>query len=172
MPAPIMYGTPYDTENKWHNATTADIAALDSQISAKNTELIEALGYYDTAVKYIQSVNNVAPFLNSAKLHALNSARRTRDQYAPIVAKLKSDLQDLQARRASFVAEVNASALLGQQIAITSTATAEANKTIAETEKVQATATASKVGVYALIGVGILVVVVGGIFAFKYFKKK
>jgi hypothetical protein len=164
---------------KWQNATSDDIAAVDALISAKSTELNKVTAILSAALNAITLCKGKAypdgilkPSCLKISGRHISSWEEDRDINTPLVSRYKAELIALQERRAALVAEANASSSLLQNVANTSIATAEANKAIAQAETVEATATASKIGIYALIaGIG-LVIVIGGIFAFKMIKKK
>lgn len=159
------------TRKPWHNATTADIATIDAQITSKTAELQNASNLLTQALNGIALCNNSAWGCVSKSGRHISTWREQRDTNSALVTRYKAELAALQEQRASYVAEVNASLMLNQQMATVSAATAAADKAIAEASKVQATATASKIGVYLLIGGGLIALVIGGIYIYKKVKK-
>jgi hypothetical protein len=164
---------------KWKNAASDDIASIDALISAKTTELNSATQLLSEALNAISLCNDKAspngifkPGCLQISGRHITSWREQRDINAPLVSRYKAELVNLQGQRASLVTALNASTVLSQNISTASVATAAADEAIAQSEVVQATATASKIGIYLLIGGIGLVVVIGGIFAFKMLKKK
>lgn len=156
----------------WHNASASDIAEIDALISAKSTELNNATSLYSQAMNGIALCDNRSLGCVKKSGRHISTWRDQRDTYGPIVERLKKELYDLQDRRTALVKSINESAAASQMVAETSKASAEAAKALADAETVQATATASKFGIYAIIGAVVLIFVVGGVFVYKMYKKK
>lgn len=159
-------------KKKWHNASEADIAAVDALISAKSSELNHVTSLYSQAMTGIALCDNKSWGCVSKSGRHISTWRDWRDLYGPMMERYKKELQELQDRRAALVKAINDTATAGQLVAQSSVATAEAAAAIAEAETVQATAKASKIGIYALIAGVAVVIIIGGIFAYKMYKKK
>ena len=165
-------------ENKWKNAISDDIASVDALISSKTTELNNATTMLNQALNAIVLCNDKAspngifrPGCAAISGRHITSWRDQRDQYMPLVDRYKKELTTLQERRSALVFQANESATMLEKVATTNVATAKADQAIAQAETVQATATASKYGIYAAIAGVALVVIIGGIYAYKMIKK-
>lgn len=165
-------------KKKWKNAITDDIAAVDSLISSKTNELNNATTMLNQALNAITLCNDKAspngifkPGCAAISGRHITSWRDQRDMYMPLVDRYKKELITLQERRTALVNSANESATLLQNVAQTNVATAKANEAIASAETVQATATASKYGIYGIIAGVALILIIGGIYAYKKLKK-
>jgi len=147
---------------KWHNATTSDVASIDALISAKTIQLNEATTLLSQALTAIALSNNSSwGCVNKSGRH-ISTWRDQRDDNAPLVERYKNELIDLQARRAQLVKEMG-------DVAVATQVTAVAEKAIAEAESVQTTSNAKKILIYGGIA---LAVIIGGIIAYKLIKRK
>lgn len=154
---------------KWRNATASDVAGLDVLISNKTSELNNAVTLYSQAMNGIQLCGNSALGCVSKSGRHISTWRDQRDLYGPIVDRLRKELIDLQDRRNVLVDAINKSANVGQVVATTSIATAEATKALAQADTVKTVSSLTKYGLIAGIG---LVIIIGGIIAYKMIRKK
>jgi hypothetical protein len=147
---------------KWHNATSSDIANIDQLISAKTAQLNQATTLLSEALTAIQLCNNSSWGCVSKSGRHISTWRDQRDANAPLVERYKNELLDLTTRRDQLVRQMG-------DVAVATQVTAVAEKAIAEAESVQTASTAKKVLLYGGIG---LIVIIGGIIAYKLIKRK
>lgn len=143
---------------RWHNAE--DLASINALIDAKTAQLNEVTALLTEAMEAITAGGNshsgctASPICNRRHI---SSWREIRDRNALLVEKYKKELAELLA--------------LQEKISVTQTTNAVANKALADADTAGSAATASKVGLYALIAGVAIAVIIGGIILYKKFKK-
>jgi hypothetical protein len=146
---------------EWHNAD-ASLASINNSIAIKTQQLDASTANLAYALKNINTCGNVATGCLSKTGKHINSWRDIRNQAQIDIGVYQKDLQNLLALQkeiAGSQAETAAAAIV----------TANATASLANASAATTGALAKK---WLLYGGIALVVIIGGIFAYKYFKRK
>jgi topoisomerase IA-like protein len=161
----------YFTDDKYHNAV--DISSINASITSVTESLNNAMQLYNQAVTAITACGNKASGCLAKTGRHISTWRDQRDRYLPIVEQKKAELKELLEIQ-STLTDVQVTSASNQQIIVakeaeTNQVKAAADIALANADTRKAESTAKKYGLY--IGLG-LVLVIGGIVAFKMLKKK
>ena len=156
-------------KNQFRNAVTVDsLTTINASIATVTVSLDDATQKYNQAINAIAACNNQSTgCLNKTGRH-ISTWRDQRDRYAPLVEKYKKELDELLVLQKALTETQGTTA----QATIV---TAQAEQAVAEAEAAVSSAETSKTmsaGLkYGLIIGGVLLVVIGGIVAYKKLKK-
>lgn len=152
----------------FRNAVTDSITTINTSIATVTASLDNATQKYNQAVTAIATCNNQSGGCLDKTGRHISTWREQRDRYAPLVEQYKKELQELLALQKALTETQGTTA----QAAIV---TAQAEQAVAEAETAISTAETSRTmssGLkWGLIIGGIVIVVVGGIIAYKKLKK-
>lgn len=152
----------------FRNAVTDSITTINTSIATVTASLDNATQQYNQAITAIAACNNQSGGCLDKTGRHISTWREQRDRYAPLVEQYKKELQELLALQKALTETQGTTA-------VTVTATAAANRAIAEAETAisneETSRTISKGLKYGLIIGGVLILVIGGIIAYKKLKK-
>jgi ABC-type transporter Mla subunit MlaD len=145
---------------RWHNAT--DLSSINDSIAIKTQQLNNATMLLNQAVTAINNCGNSASGCLSKTGRHISTWREQRDANAPAVAQYKQELKELLALQASLATTQSQSAAAVET-------TAKAQEAVTNANTAETTANLTKYLIYGGIAI---VVIIGAIVAFKYFRKK
>jgi chromosome segregation ATPase len=152
----------------FRNAVTDSITTINTSIASVTASLDNATQLYNQAITAISTCNNRSGGCLDKTGRHISTWRDQRDRYAPLVEQYKKELQELLALQKALTETQGTTA----QATIV---TAQAEQAVAEAETAISSAETSKTmssGLkYGLIIGGVLILVIGGIIAYKKFKK-
>lgn len=155
-------------KKQFRNAVTDSITTINTSIATVTASLDNATQQYNQAITAIAACNNQSGGCLDKTGRHISTWRDQRDRYAPLVEQYKKELQELLALQKALTETQGTTA----QATIV---TAQAEQAVAEAETAISSAETSKTmsaGLkWGLIIGGIVVVVVGGIIAYKKLKK-
>ncbi len=160
-------------EKKYRNAGGDELASINAAILDTTSRLNEATRLFNEAAANLTACNGLSQNACLAKTggYAHSTWSPQYDNNKALIPQLKTQLTEQLKLQKQISDSLAATAVSTTQTAAANQAQAQAQESLAKADVATTGAQASKVGLYIGIGVGVVALVLGGLYFYKKMKK-